>query len=138
MKIKKNTIPQMKSSRNSFSRETRKIICENLSQRKLIRVKRRKEECKYRCVHTKSLHSCPILCNPMDCGLPGSLVHVIFQQEYWSRLLFPPPGALPEPGIEPAFLTTPALAGGFFTTSAIWKAPEDCKRLKLLLLTKQV
>ena len=104
------------------------------------------EEYKYRCVHTKSLHSCPILCNPMDCGLPGSFVHVIFQQEYWGRLLFPPPGNLPDPGIEPVSLTAPALAGGFFTTSATWKAPEDYKRLaltyktirELLLLTKQV
>ena len=34
-------------------------------------------------------------------------------QEYWSRLPFPSPGDLPNPGTEPAF---PALAGGFFTT----------------------
>ena len=27
----------------------------------------------------------------MDCSLPGSFVHGIFQQEYWSRLLFPSP-----------------------------------------------
>ena len=31
----------------------------------------------------------------------------------WSGLPFPPPGDLPNPGIEPVF---PALAGGFFTT----------------------
>ena len=31
----------------------------------------------------------------------------------------PPPGDLPEPGIEP---TSPVLAGGFFTTSTTWKA----------------
>ena len=35
-----------------------------------------------------------------------------FRQEYWSGLLFPSPGELPGPGIEP---TSPALAGGFFT-----------------------
>ena len=35
------------------------------------------------------------------------------RQEYWSWLPFPPPGDLPNPGIE---LTFPALAGGFFTT----------------------
>ena len=35
------------------------------------------------------------------------------RQEYWSGLPFPHPGDLPEPGIEP---TSPALAGGFFTT----------------------
>ena len=37
--------------------------------------------------------------------------------EYCGGLPCPPPGDLPDPGIEPAFLTSPALAGGFFTTS---------------------
>ena len=41
-----------------------------------------------------------------------------YRQEYWSGLPCPPPGDLPEPGIEPVSLTSPALAGGFFTTSA--------------------
>ena len=27
------------------------------------------------CVHAKRLHSCPTLCNPMDCSPPGSSVH---------------------------------------------------------------
>ena len=44
------------------------------------------------------------------------------RQEYWSGLPYPPPGDLPDPGIEPIFLTSPALAGGFFTTSATWEA----------------
>ena len=35
-------------------------------------------------------------------------------QEYWSGLSFPPPGDLPNPGVEPA---SPALASGFFTTA---------------------
>ena len=35
------------------------------------------------------------------------------KQEYWSGLPFPPPGDLPDPGIEPA---SPALPGRFFTT----------------------
>ena len=38
-------------------------------------------------------------------------------QEYWNGLPYPSPGDLPDPGIEP---TSPALAGGFFTTSATW------------------
>ena len=41
------------------------------------------------------------------------------RQEYWSGLLCPPPGNLPDPGAEPE---APALAGGFFTTSATWEA----------------
>ena len=38
--------------------------------------------------------------------------------EYWSGVPFPTPGALPNPGIEPVSLMSPALAGGFFTTRA--------------------
>ena len=38
------------------------------------------------------------------------------QQEYWSGLPFPSLGDLPDPGIEPASLLSPALAGRFFTT----------------------
>ena len=39
-----------------------------------------------------------------------------FRQEYWSGLPFPSPGALPNPGVEPTSLVSPALAGRFFTT----------------------
>ena len=46
------------------------------------------------------------------------------QQEYWSVLSHPPPGDLPDPGIEPSPLTSPALAGRFFTTSATWEVPS--------------
>ena len=41
------------------------------------------------------------------------------RQEYWSGLPCPPPGDLPVPGTELEFRMSPALAGGFFTTSAI-------------------
>ena len=36
-------------------------------------------------------------------------------------LPFPSPGDLPDPGIEPTSLVSPALAGGFFTTRATWE-----------------
>ena len=36
------------------------------------------------------------------------------RQEYWSGLPCPPPGDLEDPGIEPASVTSPAVAGGFF------------------------
>jgi len=39
-------------------------------------------------------------------------------KEYWNGLSCPPPGDLPDPGIEPMSLISPALAGKFFTTSA--------------------
>ena len=38
------------------------------------------------------------------------------RQKYWSELSIPPPGDLPNPGIKPLSLESPALAGGFFTT----------------------
>ena len=44
------------------------------------------------------------------------------RQKYWSGLPCPPPGDRPNPGIEPVSLTSPALAGGFFTTKATWEA----------------
>ena len=40
------------------------------------------------------------------------------RQEYWSGLPCPPPGDLLNPEIEPESLMSPALANGFFTTSA--------------------
>ena len=43
------------------------------------------------------------------------------RHEYWSRLPFPPPVDLPDPGIERLSLVSPALAGGFFTAAATWK-----------------
>ena len=44
------------------------------------------------------------------------------RQEYWSWLLFPPPGDLPDPSIKPGSLASPALACRFFTTSSTWEA----------------
>ena len=43
-------------------------------------------------------------------------------QEYWSGLLCPPPGNIPNPGVKSASLMSPLLAGWFFTTSATWDA----------------
>ena len=37
------------------------------------------------------------------------------RQEYWSGLPCPPPRDLPHPWVEPASLTSPVLAGGFFS-----------------------
>ena len=51
---------------------------------------------------------------------PGSMG--FSRQEYWSGLPFPPPGDLPDPGIEPVSLASPSLSGRFFTTSTTWEA----------------
>ena len=44
------------------------------------------------------------------------------RQEYRSGLPCPPPRDLPNPGIEPTSLTSPALSGRFSTNSATWEA----------------
>ena len=58
--------------------------------------------------------------NPMDCTPPPP-PRLLCPWDFparilWSRLPFPNPGDLPNPGIEPASLMSPALAGRFFTT----------------------
>ena len=70
------------------------------------------------CVCTKLFQLCLTLC---DCSPPGSSVQGI-RQACWSGLPCLPPGDLPDPGIKLEFLMSPALAGGFFTTSATWEA----------------
>ena len=62
----------------------------------------------------KSLQSCPTLCNPIDSSPPGSPVPRILQARTleWVAISFS--RDLPNPGTEPASLTSPALAGGFF------------------------
>jgi len=47
------------------------------------------------------------------------------RQEYWSGLPCPSPGEIPDTGIEPVSLVSPALAGGFFTTSTSWEAQRQ-------------
>ena len=42
------------------------------------------------------------------------------RQEYWSGFPWPPPGDLPDPGVEPTSAASPALTGGLFTISATW------------------
>ena len=74
-------------------------------------------------VCSKLLHSHPTLCNPMPCSPPGPLSTGFSRQECWSGLLCPPPGDLPDPGVDPAVLRSPAFASTFFPTSTTWEAP---------------
>ena len=59
---------------------------------------------------------------PWTVSLQASLSMVFSRQEFWSRLLFLTPEDLPDSGIKTLSLSSPALAGGFFTTSASWEA----------------
>ena len=61
--------------------------------------------------------SCLTFCNTMDCSLPGSSVHVIFQARILEQVAISFSRDFPDLGIEPASLMSHALAGRFFTTS---------------------
>ena len=62
------------------------------------------------------------------CAIPWTVTHHaplsmgFSRQEYWSGLPCCPPGDTPDPWIQAVTLMSPALAGGFFTTSATWEA----------------
>ena len=53
------------------------------------------------------------------------------RQEYWSELPSPPPGDLPNPGIEPTSHMSPALAGGFLPRA---RPEKPCPRNSLINL----
>ena len=73
------------------------------------------------CVCMLSRFSCIRLWDTMDCSRPGSSVHGILQARILEWLSCPPPGDSPHPGTQPESLTSPALAGRIFTTSATWE-----------------
>ena len=73
------------------------------------------------CVCAKPLQSC-LFATLWIVAHQAPLSMGFSRQEYWRSLPCPPPWDLPDPGIEPASLASPALAGGFFTTSATWES----------------
>ena len=87
------------------------------------------------CDHWSLAHTFPVHVRVLSCissvGFFANLWTVAHQaplsmgfsmQEYWSRLLCPAPGDLPEPGVELTSLAPPTLAGGFLNISATWEA----------------
>ena len=77
------------------------------------------------------MHSVYVLCCVRHVQLFATLCDVADQaplstgfsrQEYWGRLPCPSLGDLPDPGIEPMSLISPALTGGFFRTSTTWES----------------
>ena len=73
----------------------------------------------------QSLQSSPTLCNPMGCSPPGSSVHGLLQARIPEWVAMPSSGDLPDPGIEPVFLMSPALTDGLLTASTTWEALWD-------------
>ena len=76
----------------------------------------------FACMGVKSFKSCPTLCDPMGCSPPGSSVHGILQARILEWVAMPSSRGSSRPRIELVSLMSPALTGGFFTTSAIWEA----------------
>ena len=68
-------------------------------------------------MHAKSLPLC-LFVTPWTVACQAPLSRVSTRE-----LPFPPPGDLPDPGIEAVSLKTLALADRFFTTSATWEGP---------------
>ena len=73
-------------------------------------------------VKVKSLSHVRLFATPWTVAYQAPLSMGFSRQEYWSVLPFPSPGDLPNPGIDPGSLMSPALAGGFVTTSNAWEA----------------
>ena len=81
----------------------------------------------------KLLQSCLTLCDPMDCQAPRPWDSP--GKNNWSELPCPAPGDLPDPGIKPLSLMSPALTFMFFTTSTNNKNvsnPNPAKAIKVL------
>ena len=61
------------------------------------------------------------LCDPVDCSPPGSSIHGIPQARILDWVAISYSRNLPDPGIKPASLTSPSLAGTLFTPSTTGK-----------------
>ena len=73
-------------------------------------------------MHAKALQTCPTLCPTLWTMARLAPLSMRFpRQEYWSGLPFTSPRDLPDPGTKARSLMSPALAGGFFTTSTTWE-----------------
>ena len=108
-------------------RNPRKNQGEDLSVSSEIKKKKKPECAIYHACCVLSCLSCIwLLVIPWTVAHQAPLSMEFSRQEYWSGLHCPPPGDLPDLGIEPTSLTSPALAGRFFTTGATCEASWVC------------
>ena len=75
------------------------------------------------CVCAQLLKHVQLFETPWTIACQAPLSMEFSRQEYWSGLPFPSPGDLPNPGIEPQSLVSPALVGDLFTTASPGKPP---------------
>ena len=74
------------------------------------------------CMHAKVASFVSNSCDSMTVACQAPLSLGFSQKESWGELPYPPSGDLPDPGVKPAILTSPAMAGAFFTTTITWEA----------------
>ena len=94
-------------------------------------------------VCAQSLSRVQLFATPWTVTLQVPLSMGFSRQEYQNGLPYPSPGDLPDPGIEPTSLTSPAFAGAFSTTRATWEGywgphPKSPYQLKLRGAQKQL
>ena len=87
------------------------------------------------CARAKLPQSCLPLCDQMDCRLPGSSVLGIIQARILEWVAMPSSRGSSWPRDQTHIFTSPALAGGFFTTSNTWEA-LDSHNWVLILVTR--
>ena len=93
----------------------------------------------YACVHAKSLSCGHLSATLWTIAHQAALSMGFSRQKYWSGLPWPPPEDLPDPGVKPASLASPALAGGFFTTSTTQEAHKSTVRQrKIKIKSKRI
>ena len=78
---------------------------------------------------SESHQSCLILCNPLNCTCQTPLSMGFFRQEYWSKQPIPPPGDLPNRGIEPR---SPTLHANYLPSESAGKPIQSVGSLFLL------
>ena len=74
---------------------------------------------------------------PRSAAYQAPLFMGFFRQEYWGGLPFPSPGDIPNSGIKPTSLVSPASAGRFFTTEALAKPPNRLSHLQVQVVILQ-
>ena len=86
------------------------------------------------CMYVQLLSLVQVFGTPLTVGLPGSSLHWIFQQEYWSRLPFPSPEDLPYPGTEPSSCVS-CIGRWILYHCTTWEAP---RKLEVIVIKKRV
>ena len=69
----------------------------------------------YNLLHAQLLNRVRFYATPHNVAHQAPPSMGFFRQEYWGGLPFPPPGDLPDPGIEPQSLVCPALQADSLT-----------------------